>query len=214
MLDFLIDFGFPEAELTHALRMLAVYSAVSAVVWLVLYVFQGIAAYKMSVSVGLKRPCFAFIPILREFNLGKIAEKRERANKKPQEFGFYLLLLAVAAALSAIGFLYFSAAAGVKIYGVALLAVENGEEILPEQFISLVPAIVFYVLLFLFSLAEKIVYYIVLYNIFSVFNSKKAVVYTVFSVIFGFTAPLLLFAVRRREPRLQSEELHFSGSFE
>lgn len=215
MLEFLIDFGFSEQQLTAAFKNLMLFFTASAAVWLAMYLLQALATFKMAQAVGLKRPFFAFIPVLRQLNLGKIAEKhRKNETEKPKKTGLCLCLLSVATVISGAGLMLFSASSAVKIYGFALAALENGTEMLPEQFISLVPVILFFVLLFLTLLAEKIVYYIVLHRVFLLFGEENAVIYTVLSVIFGFTAPIFLFLLKNREPVFYKAPPQFSGSFE
>lgn len=215
MLEFLIDFGFSEQQITALLKNLILFSAATAAVWLAMYFLQALATFKMSQKLGLKGPFFAFIPILRQFNMGQIAEKyRKDEDKKPARLSVYLLLLSASTLLLSICFIFFSVAAAVEIYGFAVIALGNGTEMLPEQFVSLVPVILLYILLFLFALAEKIVYYIALYRVFSLFGGKNAVLYTVLSVIFGFTAPIFLFLLKSSEPAFYKEPPQFSGSFE
>ncbi len=215
MLEFLIDFGFSEQQVTVVLKNLMLFSAVAAAVRLAMYLLQALATFKMAREVGLKRPFFAFVPVLRQLNLGKIAEKhRKNENEKPKRLGLCLCLLSAATVILGAGLMLFSAISAVRIYGFALAALENGTEMLPEQFISLVPVILFFVLLFLTLLAEKIVYYLVLYRVFLLFGRENAVIYTVLSVIFGFTAPIFLFLLKNREPVFFKEPPQFSGSFE
>lgn len=70
--------------------MLAVYA--------VTYILQGIGLHRLSTTAGLTHPAFAFVPILRWAQLGKLAELRlpqDRPRRKPFAYSVHLPILMV-----------------------------------------------------------------------------------------------------------------------
>lgn len=77
---------------------MAVTLAVMLAIYVVTYILQGIGLRRLSMTAGLRHPAFAFVPILRWVQLGKMAELRlpqDRARRKPFVYSVHLPILMV-----------------------------------------------------------------------------------------------------------------------
>ena len=77
---------------------MAITMAVMLAIWAVMYILQAIGLRRLSITAGLSHPAFAFVPVLRWVQLGKLAERRlprDRAGRKVFAYSVHLPIVMV-----------------------------------------------------------------------------------------------------------------------
>lgn len=156
-----------------------------AFIWAaVAIVFQGIGIMKMHEKLGLKNGWFAFIPILNQYALGKVAEQYIKANgKKSAKFSIILPIVSVVSVIIAvsIGFLG------------GLLTVFFPDA---SEFIDLILTFITYPI----SIGLSIFMYVALWRVYAIFSNKNATLFTIISILFSLVQPFIIFAIRNNDP--------------
>lgn len=155
-------------------------------VWAVVAtIFQGIGIMKMHEKLGLKGGWLAFVPILNNFAVGKVAEQYIKANgKKSAKFSIILIIGQIIS-------LIFS------IFIAVLLGI--GAAFLPGSIYAIfdfVITIAAYGLSFVLS----IIFYVALWRIYAIFTNKNATLFLILSIFLPVVQPFLIFAIRNNEP--------------
>ena len=169
--------------------------AVSAVCW----ILGAAGVFKISRRQGCKAPWIGFLYPVYPYSLGRIA--REYKSKKAKKCadlsvwveGLFLAQFVLAGAFAASG-VY----AARVITENALKAIEDNISMTPEMFRSAVPVIALYFVTLAASVAYKIIYFVVLWRIFSILSPKYASVLLVLSVFFGFLGNVFIFVLSRK----------------
>ncbi len=147
-------------------------------------IFQGIGIMKMHEKLGLKNGWFAFIPILNQYALGKVAEQYVKANgKKSAKFSIILPIVSIVSVIIAvsIGFL-----------GGFLMAIFPDASEIIEAVISLIS--------YPISIGLSIFMYVALWRVYAIFSNKNATLFTIISILFSLVQPFLVFAIRNNDP--------------
>ena len=156
-------------------------------------IFQGIGIMKMHEKLGLKNGWMAFVPVLNQYALGRVAEQYIKPDgRKSARFSVILLVggLINVACSTISGFLSgFSSAAG------GVLAV-------PAETLMIISVIV--MIFSLFQMAVSIVYcvltYVALWRVYAIFNNQSSTLFLILSIFIGIIQPFLIFAIRNNEP--------------
>ena len=80
--------------------------------------------------------------------------------------------------------------------------------------LSFIPVILSSFLLMLSALAFAIVKYIALWRVYSSFDGKNAVLFTVLSVLFNFLEPVFLFVIRNNQPNFAPLGIYNPDNYE
>lgn len=154
-------------------------------VWAVVAtIFQGIGIMKMHEKLGLKNGWFAFIPLLNQYALGKVAEQYIKANgKKSAKFSIILPIVSVVSVIIgvSIGFLG----------GLLTVFFPNASE-----YIDLILTLITYPI----SIGLSIFMYVALWRVYAIFSNKNATLFTIISIFFSLVQPFLVFAIRNNDP--------------
>lgn len=217
MFDFLTELGLPEEAVSFFFTFFIGAIAVSAVIGIAIYLLESISVYKMAKSAEIKNPWLAFIPVANDWVFGTLAEKYKKKNgTKSARFGIILPVLEGIVLIETIALTIFTVISVKEITGYALDAVNTSTEMVPEQFMSLIPVIILYFALMAVAFAYIIVFYVALWRIYSSFDKSNATLYIVLSVIFTISVPIILFIIRNRKPEFDPHNNvpYFSGTFQ
>lgn len=217
MFDFLTELGLPEEAVSFFFTFFIGAIAVSAVIGIAIYLLESISVYKMAKSAEIKNPWLAFVPVANDWVFGSLAEKYKKKNgTKSARFGIILPVLEGIVLIETIALTIFTVISIKEITGYALDAVNTSTEMVPEQFMSLIPVIILYFALMAVAFAYIIVFYVALWRIYSSFDKPNATLYIVLSVVFTIPVPIILFIIRNRKPEFDPHNNvpYFSGTFQ
>lgn len=217
MFDFLTELGLPEEAVSFFFTFFIGAIAVSAVIGIAIYLLESISVYKMAKSAEIKNPWLAFIPVANDWVFGTLAEKYKKKNgTKSARFGIILPVLEGIVLIETIALTIFTVISVKEITGYALDAVNTSTEMVPEQFMSLIPVIILYFALMAVAIAYAVVFFIALWRVYSSFDKSNATLYIVLSIIFTISVPIILFIIRNRKPEFDPHNNmpYFSGTFQ
>lgn len=217
MFDYLTELGLPEEVVSFFFTFFIGAIAVSAVIGIAIYLLESISVYKMAKSAEVKNPWLAFVPVANGWVYGTLAEKYKKKNgTKSARFGIILPVLEGIVLIETIALTIFTVISIKEITGYALDAVNTSTEMVPEQFMSLIPVIILYFALMAVAFAYIIVFYVALWRIYSSFDKPNATLYIVLSVVFTIPVPIILFIIRNRKPEFDPHNNvpYFSGTFQ
>lgn len=217
MFDYLAELGLPEEAVSFFFTFFIGAIAVFAVIGIAIYLLESISVYKMAKSAEIKNPWIAFIPVANDWVFGTLAEKYKKKNgTKSARFGIILPVLEGIVLIEAIALTIFTVISVKEITGYAFDAVNTSAEMVPEQFMSLIPVIILYFALMAVAIAYAVVFFIALWRVYSSFDKSNATLYIVLSVIFTISVPIILFIIRNRKPEFDPHNNvpYFSGTFQ
>lgn len=217
MFDFLTELGLPEEVVSFFFTFFIGAIAVSAVIGIAIYLLESISVYKMAKSAEIKNPWLAFIPVANDWVFGTLAEKYKKKNgTKSARFGIILPVLEGIVLIESIALTIFTVISIKEITGYALDAVNTSTEMVPEQFMSLIPVIILYFALMAVAIAYAVVFFIALWRVYYSFDKSNATLYIVLSIIFTISVPIILFIIRNRKPEFDPHNItpYFSGTFQ
>ncbi len=217
MFGYLTELGLPEEAVSFFFTFFIGAIAVSAVIGIAIYLLESISVYKMAKSAEIKNPWLAFIPVANDWVFGTLAEKYKKKNgTKSARFGIILPVLEGIVLIEAIALTIFTVISVKEITGYALDAVNTSAEMVPEQFMSLIPVIILYFALIAVAISYAVVFFIALWRVYSSFDKPNATLYIVLSVVFTISVPIILFIIRNRKPEFDPHNNipYFSGTFQ
>lgn len=217
MFDYLTELGLPEEAVSFFFTFFIGAIAVSAVIGIAIYLLESISVYKMAKSAEIKNPWLAFIPVANDWVFGTLAEKYKKKNgTKSARFGIILPVLEGIVLIESIALTIFTVISVKEITGYALDAVNTSTEMVPEQFMSLIPVIILYFALMAVAIAYAVVFFIALWRVYYSFDKSNATLYIVLSIIFTISVPIILFIIRNRKPEFDphNNTPYFSGTFQ
>lgn len=183
--------GFDRSAFLAVMTAFVIFSAVAA----------AIGIYKMSKTAGLEYPWLSFIPVASSYTLGILAEKyRKTPTEKPFKYSILLLVMHIIEKIVAIVFFVLFCFISVEtVHTVISVAMYDGE-IDPNMALALIPFFVLSLAVIFTELAFAVIRYIALWRVYSLFDGRNAVLYTVLSVLFGFLEPVFIFVLRNKQP--------------
>jgi len=194
-----------ESELAEVLSVLGPLFAILGVIYsllflvaLVSYILQGLAILNMSRARGLENGWLGFIPIARNWQLGKIAHEIEIGNKKITNPGLWLVLAPI------IFFLVFIISYAALILPFVFSIASIAETAAPEAIAG--PLSFFTIGMFFFVLiiiAAEVFWYLFLFlslhKIFSQYEKgQKPVFYLILAMFVPLALPIILFMLSKR----------------
>ena len=176
-------------------------------VGIILFILQGIALFQMSGRLKLKNSWISFIPLIWIFSFGRVAQNYVRADgKKSAKLGIILIIFQIIQIVLAIAVVVATFFATAAVIDNANLAIENDVSMTLDMFSQFIFVIVLALALFAVAVTYKIIYFVSLWRIFSVFDNGNATLYTTISFFFDFMSPIFLFFIRKKEPLLTFEQ--------
>lgn len=181
--------------------------SISSFIGIALFIITGLAYYKMSKGVGFKKAWLGFIPVVSVYALGRIAGTYvKKDGSKSAKFGPVLLVLNVLKYIGVAVFLVFAVISAISIIGNAEYAVSQDIAMELDMFMSLVPVIISYFVLFAISIAFSICFYVSLWRVYSLYDNKNAVLFTVLSIFFDFLTPIFLIIISKNQAKFTFEQ--------
>lgn len=209
MLNLMADFSSMLAEnpeIESVFSIFGVIYGISAILGILLYLFNAIGLMKMSNSLGLKKGWISFIPVANIYALGRVAQNYiKNDGRKSAKFGAVLLTLYIILFVFLVVFFILLGIALATVIELASGAVIDNTAMNIEMFSSFIPAIISYFVAFALAIAYTVVYYVAVYKIFDMF-SNHAVLFIVLSIFFTFLVPIFIFAIRNGAPKRTYEE--------
>ena len=192
------DLGIKYSSVTALLGLVLSAAAIFAVLGILFYVLKAAAVCDMSISLKLKNPWYSFVPIFGAFAFGRLSQRGKQKTLGTLLFCLellYVLLMAAVAVTAIFGW--------VELLFAADKALAAGKELSAADFSVISRTSLPMLILMPISLARKVLYLVCSYKIFEIFDNRRALVYTLLSVVFGFLMPIFLFAIRKNEPLSQ-----------
>ena len=217
MFDYISELGVPDETVSFFLAIFRGTFTISLLIGLAIYLLESISVYKMAKSAEIKNPWLAFIPVANDWVFGTLAEKYKKKNgTKSARFGIILPVLEGIVLIESIALTIFTVISVKEITGYALDAVNTSTEMVPEQFMSLIPVIILYFALMAVAIAYAVVFFIALWRVYYSFDKSNATLYIVLSIIFTISVPIILFIIRNRKPEFDphNNTPYFSGTFQ
>lgn len=217
MFDYISELGVPDETVSFFLAIFIGTFTISLLIGLAIYLLESISVYKMAKSAEIKNPWLAFIPVANDWVFGTLAEKYKKKNgTKSARFGIILPVLEGIVLIESIALTIFTVISVKEITGYALDAVNTSTEMVPEQFMSLIPVIILYFALMAVAIAYAVVFFIALWRVYYSFDKSNATLYIVLSIIFTISVPIILFIIRNRKPEFDphNNTPYFSGTFQ
>lgn len=203
----LSETGIDEGVIAGVISMVAIYTAIIAIICLSLYILRALGVYKMAKTAGISSPWVAFVPIANSYIFGRLAEKyRRKDGKKSEKFSVLLLIFDILTLIACVCLIVFTVISLATILSNAKIAYDNGTDMTLSQFSSLIPVIVFYVVTLLSAVVYTVLHYVAFWRIVASFDNSNATLYTVLSVFFSFLDPIFLFILRNKKPVFDPRE--------
>ena len=183
-------------------KSLGITVIIAAVFALIFHILQGFALNRMAKGLQIERGWLAFVPIANMYILGLIAEKYLKGDNKPSKYSKILYWLLIIEVFLCIVLLILTLSFMILMLKNIESAVNNNKPLTADMFSNFIPVIVVYFVLLAIAIVYKVYKNIALWRIYGMYlnNKKFALLYLILSIIFGFTAPILLFSVSRHTP--------------
>ena len=157
---------------------------VAVCVGVILFVLQDIALYQMSKRIEGKGSVISFIPIVRVFALGAVAQKYVRADgKKSAKLSVILIIMQIIQYVLLVAVVVATFFSTVAIIDNANQAITDDVSMTLDMFSSVIFIIVLALALFVVAVTYKIIYFVSLWRIFTIFENGNAALYTIISVL-------------------------------
>lgn len=200
MKDYIIDFFLNDGFSKINFNQVKICLLGMGILVLVLFVLRGFGIYSLAKNQNLKNSGLAFLPITNNHTFGLIAQKYPKKDgKESANFSAILVLLSVGVVVSSLFLTGFTATSLLEILVNAETAFAENKDMTVSMFSSLIPVIVFFVILVALLLAKKVVYLVALWRVYAIFVPKYAVLFIILSVLFGFADNILLFAIKNKK---------------
>ncbi len=182
-------------------------AGISSLIGIALFIIQGFALYNMSKGLGLKNAWLGFVPVVSVYSLGRIASTYiKKDGLKSAKFGPILLVFNILQHILVTVFLVFAVISAISIIGNAEYAVSQNIAMELGMFMSLVPVIISYFLLLAVAITFSICFYVALWRVYSLYDDRNAVLFTVLSVFFNFLTPIFLILISKKQAKFTFEE--------
>lgn len=170
-----------------------------------MYILEAIGIYNMGKSFKFSNPWIAFIPVANIYAFGKVAEKYIKSDgTRSVKFSKILLILLIVLIVVSIALIVLAVSAIVIAASISEYGYDVTQNVpLPA---NLIIFLVFGMLLLIgVTVAYRIVRYVALWRLFSIFDCENATLYLILSIFFSFLAPIFIFVLRNRQPKLFAE---------
>ena len=166
-------------------------------------ILQGIGMSAMFKKLGFGSNWMCYLPIFNLSAMGKIAGKYENQDgKSNKKLGKWMVALTILMIVALVAFIVLVLITVFTLIADASDAIELGTDLAITGIGIFIPTIIFYFIIMALTIANTVIYYIALWKIFSIFDSGNAVAYLVLSIFFSSLAPIFIFVIRNKEPKL------------
>lgn len=180
---------------------------------LLFLILRGFGLYNMCKKLNIRNAWLSYIPITADYIMGKIAAGYiKKDGRKSADFSVPFLILSILKAICLGVLMVVGAGMIFSIASSALNAVQNDTEMTADMFSSIIPFLSVYLITFAVAVAQMIIYYIVLWRIFAIYDYNNATIFLILSIFFGFLAPIFIFIIRNYEPKATFME-RLAGDF-
>lgn len=159
-------------------------------IYVVMYILQGIGLRRLSETAGLSHPCYAFVPVVRWMQLGRLAERRlphDRPARKTFAYSVHLpILMVLTTLLNAVSSVYLT------VYMFIL-----PDTVPPDQLARLMNGVS--MAYSVIDLIAIVVLLLALYRIFTAIRTSSPMLFTVLCGLITVCLPILLFAYRKND---------------
>lgn len=170
----------------------------SSLVSIATYVLTAISLYTIAKRRGLHNPWLAWIPVANVWLIGSISDQyRYVTRRQTKSKRKWLLALRIAAIVLAIVMLVMSVSVIFKAISSAYYYDE--EEILSEILRLAISMLALLVPLLAVSVAEKVLRYMAMYDIYKSLDPANCTLYLVLSIVFSITEPFFLIFNRNKD---------------
>lgn len=187
-------------ELGVALTIIDILSSFfSFAVSVVTYVLTSWGFYNIAQRRGIEKPWLAWIPVANLWILGCISDQYRYVVKGETKSRRKVLIgLSIASAVCVIVFIVLLIVAMVDIAGMAMGNIGSAA-IAPAVLSSMGGVLLMLIPIAGLSIANTIVYYIALYDVYTSCDPKNSVVYLILSIFVSVTAPFFVFFNRKKD---------------
>ena len=165
------------------------------------YILEAMGLYAIAARMGLNNPWLAWVPVGNAWILGSIADRDEKSRSgKNARLRYWLMggMILLGVVLLLVMVLYILVFAinldTSDYYFDSILTADDGITV-----ILLAAVLMIYLLLMSVAIAYSVVCYICLYRLYRACRPDRAVLYTVFSVLFSVTVPFFIFSCRQEK---------------
>ena len=175
-----------------------IYTVTMNILAIVGYVLRSISLYTIAKRRGIANPWLAWVPVAWVWVLGSISDqfryvtKAQVKNKRTT-----LLVMQIISVVASVAVIVVTIISAVKFFEFAMYAGED--ELLHESLSFFFRMMGMAMLLLGYALAQAIVIYIALYDVYMSLNPNNAVLFLVLSIFFGVTQPFFLFFNRKKD---------------
>lgn len=200
----LTNAGIQSGDIKVIVVMACLIVLFAAFISFTLSVLNALGIYEMTKTLGIKSKWFAFFPFFRSIAFGKLADC---AKGMPKTFFRKSLLIfnILYFSIFMIGICCFLVGFVDTVFAADVILTEN-KDITSDVLVYLYFPSFLTGIAFLNYLIYRVIYYISFYRIVAAFAPEKAVVYTIFSVIFPFLAPIIVFFIKKNKPIFPKRE--------
>ena len=158
-----------------------------------LYILGAFAILKLSKKVELKAPFISFIPFLQSFALGRLAEKYiKKDGSKSAKFSVILFIFNILQTILLIIFIFSTLYSIFNVIVNIENAIANDTKVTIDMFSSFIFVIALFFVLLVCVICYKIFFAIAIWRVYAIFDYKRAIVYTIISVLFSSISSIFL----------------------
>lgn len=176
------------------------------------YVLTALGLYTIAQRRGIEKPWLAWIPVVNVWTLGCISDQYRYVVKGENKSKRKILLgLQIAMAACVVIFVVLCGSVIFEIAGMAMGNVSE-EAIAMAALKSLGGVLLMIIPMMGISIAQTIVYYMALYDVYTSCDPKNNVVFLVLSILFNITMPFFVFFSRKKDfgmPPRRQEPMHY-----
>ena len=163
------------------------------------YVLTALGLYTIAQRRGINKPWLAWIPVVNVWTLGCISDQYRYVVKGEKKSKRKVLLgLEIAMAVCTIVFMVLMIVSIVDIVGMTTSNMDE-EAMVLAALGSLGGVFLMFIPIFGISIAYTIIYYMVLYDVYTSCDPRNNVTFLVLSILFNITMPFFIFFNRKKD---------------
>ena len=164
------------------------------------YVLTALGLYTIAKRRGIEKPWLVWIPVVNVWTLGCISDQYRYVVKGENKSKRKVLLgLEIAMAVCMIVFMVLMVISVVDIVGMTMGSSMDEQAMLMSMLGSLGGAFLMFIPIFGISIAYTIIYYMVLYDVYTSCDPNNNVTFLVLSILFSITMPFFIFFNRKKD---------------
>lgn len=202
------DLGLTCAPVQTLFALGTLLFTVLTVLAVVFWVLEAVAVYTVSAACDRENPWFAFVPVLRAFALGRLADLyRGKNNRRFTHFAKAMAFFSVATLVLSVAGFILAGVAGIRLIFEADAVRTAGEKVLPaEQMQAFLRALIPMILAAICAAVLFVIRQVCLWRVYRILNPERAVLFLFLGIIFPILPPIFLFVLRNHPPILSFAE--------